>query len=952
MRKIFTRDTLFFLLIFLALTLVFPAKSQDYNFISGELEGDLEIDNPTSLQFGPDGKLYVARQDGYIKVYTIEKSGQGEFNVTNIETINVVRNIPNHDDDGEPNPSVTARQVTGILLTGTAENPIMYVGSSDPRMGAGDLGDVHLCTNSGVISKLYKEGGEWKKLDLVRGLPRSEENHSVNGMQLDETNNQLLVTVGGFTNSGGIARLFAYSNEYALSACIISLDLGMIESMEVKDAGGLNPYIYDMPTLDDPERENDADGNDINDPWGGNDGLNQAKIVEGGPVQLYATGLRNPYDLVVTQSGKIYTIDNGPNQGWGGIPMYDNSGNAINDYDPDEPGSTHNPSLGVPAVNNYDGFHYIGDVNSYNPGSYYGGHPCPIRANPTGAGWFTHPHTDDIDDLSNAHWRTSTDGAHPLPSDWPPIPPSMANPVESEYYQPGEGESPALLTWNSASVNGMCEYTASNFDFELQGNILAANFNHGHIHMIRLSEDGTDVLNAKGNIRIDEDDPLITGYTEDKLLDVTSQGDMDAFPGTIWAVGYASNKIFFFEPAELSNCTAEYDPALDEDGDCYMNDDEIDNQTNPCNAASRPSDFNGNCVSDLNDPDDDSDGILDINDAFARDATNGDSTHIPVERPMYNNNPGTGFFGLGFTGLMKNDQADYLDQMDSDRYIAGGAAGAFTIREVQAGTALGGQNDQKDAFQFGLNVNHGTPMFTVQANMIGPYFSNSPSGNQSQGMYVGNGDQDNYFKVAIAANEGDPVMEVVVENNGEYERHTYDIDITNNVLRVYLTANPAEGTIQASYAIDDEEEHMLGGPIKVEGALLESLQGEEKALAVGVIATSDGAEPFGATWTSMRIYEGEAITSTEEAVANHYNITTYPNPFNNTFKVKGDKDIMSNVRFILIDQTGKLVQNAQVHTLNNSEYEFNAETLPKGMYYLKIITELGDIIETVKIQKQ
>src|ERR671912_1198366 len=46
--------------------------------------------NPTSLQFGPDGRLYVAQQDGTIKAYTIQRTGANAYSVTNTETINLI----------------------------------------------------------------------------------------------------------------------------------------------------------------------------------------------------------------------------------------------------------------------------------------------------------------------------------------------------------------------------------------------------------------------------------------------------------------------------------------------------------------------------------------------------------------------------------------------------------------------------------------------------------------------------------------------------------------------------------------------------------------------------------------------------------------------------------------------------------------------------------------------
>ena len=43
-----------------------------------------------------------------------------------------------------------------------------------------------------------------------------------------------------------------------------------------------------------------------------------------GPVQIYASGFRNAYDFLITRlpskEGRMYTVDNGANGGWGGHP--------------------------------------------------------------------------------------------------------------------------------------------------------------------------------------------------------------------------------------------------------------------------------------------------------------------------------------------------------------------------------------------------------------------------------------------------------------------------------------------------------------------------------------------------------------------------------------------------------------------------------------------------------
>ncbi len=170
----------------------------------GQLGGPGVLSNPTSLEFGPDNRLYVAQQNGTIKAFTINSSG-GKYVPTAEETLTlpggaeVVNSIANHDDDGN-RPSKTSRQVTGLVAAGTAANPVLYVSSSDPRIS--NTGDKNLDTNSGVITRVTWTGSQWETLDLVRGLPRSEENHSNNGMLLSADGTKLLIAVGGNTNNG------------------------------------------------------------------------------------------------------------------------------------------------------------------------------------------------------------------------------------------------------------------------------------------------------------------------------------------------------------------------------------------------------------------------------------------------------------------------------------------------------------------------------------------------------------------------------------------------------------------------------------------------------------------------------------------------------------------------------------------------------------------------------
>ncbi|HEU0304886.1 MAG TPA: kelch repeat-containing protein [Gaiellaceae bacterium] len=239
------------------------------------------------------------------------------------------------------------RLVTGILVTGTPARPVIYVTSSDPRFGPGiSRREDPVDTNSGVLSRLELTPDGWRRTDLVRGLPRSNADHAPNGMALSPDGTTLYIAQGSNTNEGAPAERFGYVPEYELSGAILAVDLLRI-----------GERTYDLPTYDDPSREGVRDAND---PFGGNGGANQARLVPGGPVQVHATGVRNPYDVVVTRAGRLYTIQNGPNTGYGGRPVGEGTGSRC----------TNEPREGGRRA--ADTLHLV------EPGGYYG-HPNPTR---------------------------------------------------------------------------------------------------------------------------------------------------------------------------------------------------------------------------------------------------------------------------------------------------------------------------------------------------------------------------------------------------------------------------------------------------------------------------------------------------------------------------------------------------------------------------------------------
>ena len=678
-----------------------------------------------------------------------------------------------------------AQEPTGPIDTAAALAPtntpvVLYVSSSDPRIGGGpDGGDVNLDTNSGVISRLtQRSDGGWDRIDLVRGLPRSEENHSVNGMQLSADGKTLYLAVGGNTNQGAPSNNFAYTPEYAYSAALLSIDLAAVDAMPTKTDQFGNSYKYNLPTL--PAASADPYKTD---PFGGQDGLSQAKIVTGGPVQIYSPGYRNPYDIVLTQAGKLYTIDNGANAGWGGLPTGEGTANVTNA-----------PHDG--GVDTADNLHLVTQ-------GFYGGHPNPIRANPNGAGWYLNGSTTPVANL---------------PQGWPPV--STANPVEGDYKFPNEDGS--LHQW-FASTNGLAEYTGSNFEGAMKGDLVAVSWDD-QLYRIDLNAAGTAVAGVS----------KLTGGTSvlggGLPLDVTAQGDGQTFAGTVWAANYGGG-ITVFTPG----------------------------------ASPTQTSFDA-----------DSDGLTDSVDRFAEDPQNGKATDLAAGQSLvwnFSQNidpPGpNALFNMGFTGLMSNNSNSYVDLYDPANIKAGGAAAGFQVESVPEGDVI--NNTQQNGFQFGIDVQPDVKRFVIETKIDNPFGgtpSTTPTNYKNQGFYIGTGDQDNYLKIVAAANNGAGGIQVATENAGAASRKMYPAGITGAgietldtiTLRLAVDVGTGVATPNWSYTVGGTVFNGTGTPVQLSGATLNALKGNyavggnPSALAVGIISTSYlSGDPYPAFWDSIKI---------------------------------------------------------------------------------------------------
>lgn len=879
-----------------------PAQAQSFGSSTLDFGGLGGVSNATSLEFGPDGRLYVMQVDGTLDIFTIIRNGPDDYVVIEAEELTLVRDIPNHDDDGSPDTG-SVREATGITVVGSATNPVVYATSSDARIG-GPSGDKDLDTNSGTVTRLAWIGadlddpsGYWESVDLVRGLPRSEENHATNGLEFVTIagNDYLLVAQGGHTNAGSPSTNFTWTTEYALSAAVLAIDLAQLAAMPVQ-SDGVRDYVYDLPTVDDPTRANVSgvtdpnapgyDGVDVNDPFGGNDGLNQARLVPGGPVQIFSPGYRNTYDLVVTASGAVYVTDNGANGGWGGYPDGEGPGGGVtNDYRVGEPGSTGpDPVDGEAQVNNSDHLSLVTtDVQSYVFGSFYGGHPAPIRANPAGAGLFargTHS-SDPGDQNGNTYtddwFRTqpydpsgsgeATSTATALPADWPPVPLGLADPVQGDYRNPGganpDGPNDAIVTTWSNNTNGIDEYTASNFGGAMQGDLIAGK-SGGALHRVQLDPDGSlDTLtqnwvsNLGGN-----------------PLGVTANGDADPFPGTIWVATF-NTEIVVLEPQDFVVCLLPeepgYDPQADNDSDGYTNEDEEDNGTDACNGGSQPNDFDKAAglpfVSDLNDDDDDADGIPDASDTLQiGNPVDADSDAFPppVVNELFSDNPVLGgYLGLGFAGFMNDGSPNpnWLDWIDvpgdgpNPNDVLGGAVGAMTMQMTE-GTAVGGSNTQAKGFQYGTLVDLSTGGFRVDAQLL-----NFAAGEQlypfvgdaELGIQMGDGTQSNFMQLVVTHAGVEFTQELGDVPGTTLVAPVAVIDRPVTRMRLRLDVDSTTGGVDASYAIDAGAFAPVG-TLAAGGAILDAIQSPATPIHVGLIGTSNVAgDEVEGTWDYLNV---------------------------------------------------------------------------------------------------
>ncbi|MEM8711994.1 MAG: Ig-like domain-containing protein, partial [Planctomycetota bacterium] len=397
----------------------------------------------TSLEIGPDRRLYCLLSDGRIHRYRLKADGT----LTDFEEI-----VSLVVTEGGSRLAIGMTHDPGS----TEANPVVWV--SHTTFGFADMPDW-----GGKISRL--SGPSLGAVEtMIEELPRSTRDHVTNSLSFGPDGG-LYFAQGGNNAMGAPDSTWANREERLLSAAVLRLDTAALDALP---AGGL------------PLNVRTAEGGTY-DP-----------LAPGAPLTLYATGLRNGYDLVWHSNGSLYIPGNGSASG-GNAPASPAQLPAICALRPD------GPYVG-PAVPGITGVSQsLHDfLMRIEPGGYYG-HPNPARC----------------------EWVLN--GGNPT---------QFVDPAEILLYPVGTQPDPNFRGYafdfeNNKSPNGVIEYQSDRFEGSLRGSLIVARYSGGDdLMVLRPSADGSIAASLESISTFDSFfDPLdVTEDTTNGNLYVSEYG--------------------------------------------------------------------------------------------------------------------------------------------------------------------------------------------------------------------------------------------------------------------------------------------------------------------------------------------------------------------------------------------------------------------------------------------
>ncbi|MEM9527591.1 MAG: malectin domain-containing carbohydrate-binding protein, partial [Bacteroidota bacterium] len=237
----------------------------------------------SSMAIGPDGKLYASTTGEVIKRWDIEPDGT----LTNLEELTVNLEGSNHPVTGTPAPN--NRLIIGFAFApeATADNLIAYVTHSAATFSNGPEWDGKLTKLSGPNLATVE--------DVLIHLPRSTKDHLTNSVVFDPSGD-LFIIQGSNSAGGEPDASWGFRPERLLAAAMLRLELNKLP----------NSLPLSVFTTDDISVINTAPSNSITMSNG-----TYNPYASNSPLTLYATGIRNAYDMVFHSNGWAYVPTNG-----------------------------------------------------------------------------------------------------------------------------------------------------------------------------------------------------------------------------------------------------------------------------------------------------------------------------------------------------------------------------------------------------------------------------------------------------------------------------------------------------------------------------------------------------------------------------------------------------------------------------------------------------------------
>jgi len=399
------------------------------------------------LAIGPDDKFYGLVNNGLIHRWDINIDGT----LSNQQVINSLQ---------------TAEGGSRLAIhlafdpSSTAQNLIAWV--SHTTFGFGGEPDWE-----GKITRL--SGANLQTVqDYVINLPRSAKDHVTNGLDFGP-DGALYALQGSNSAMGEADGTWSFRPERLLTAAVLRIDLSAITSppldVQTEDGGTYDPF------------------------------------APGAPVTIFASGTRNPYDLVWHSNGQLYVPTNGSAAGGNTPATPANLGDVPQRIDGAYTGGVVPAINGVSQTQNDFLFRCV-------EGGYYG-HPNPTRG------------------------EYVLNGGNPTAS---------SDPAQVNQYPVGTLPDPnyrgfAYNFLNNKSPNGVIEYTSNTFGGALAGKLMVVRYSGGD-DIIVLTPGGVnqDIIDAETGI------PGFTGFNNPlDLCENTSNGD-------IYVSEYGSGEITLLRP--------------------------------------------------------------------------------------------------------------------------------------------------------------------------------------------------------------------------------------------------------------------------------------------------------------------------------------------------------------------------------------------------------------------